>query len=183
MGFAVGSTVIYPAHGAATVVERRVRTIDGVDVEYLELSIPKRGFGAGSLRVSVPEANMEELGVRHPISVAEADDILDLLAVQNVRVATNWSRRFKNHQAKLKSGDIYECAEVVRNLTNREAERSISTAEKAMKLTAEQILASELAITWGTDIESSMRRVATTIMDAAKAAAPAEPTNPSPVDA
>jgi CarD family transcriptional regulator len=165
--FSIGSTIIYPAHGAAKVVGRATRGLDGADVTYLELTIPKRGYGvSGEMKVSVPEDRAADLGVRDPISVEEADEVLEVLAVQNVRVPTNWSRRFKNHQEKLKSGDIYECAEVVRNLAMREATASISTAEKAMKAAAELVLASELAVTWDVDIEAAASRVQQTIADA-----------------
>ena len=57
---------------------------------------------------------------------------------------TNWSRRFKNHVEKLKSGDIYEVAEVVRNLSLRDQEKGLSAGEKSMLAQARQILVSEL---------------------------------------
>ena len=93
--------------------------------------------------------------MRDAISVEEADEVLAVLAVAKVRVPTNWSRRFKNHQEKLKSGDVYECAEVVRNLTRREQSGSLSTAEKSMHARARHILVSELSVSWGIDPEAA----------------------------
>ena len=161
MTYAIGSKVIYPAHGTAEIVGRATREIDGEKVVYLELVVPARGYGtSGDMKVFVPEAKAEELGVRDPISPEEADEVLAVLAVTNVRVPTNWSRRFKNHQEKLKSGDIYECAEVVRNLANRERSGSLSTAEKSMQTAAEHILVSELSVSWGVDREAALERIA-----------------------
>ncbi len=145
MKYKVGSRVIYPAHGTAKIVGRTTRTFDGEEVTYLELVVPERGFGtSGDMTVLVPEAKAAELGVRDAISADEADEVLEVLAVSNVRMPTNWSRRFKNHVEKLKSGDIYQVAEVVRNLSIREKDKGLSAGEKRMLTKARQILVSEL---------------------------------------
>ena len=74
----------------------------------------------GDLTLAVPSDKAEDVGMRPPISVEDIDDLFQLLAKKDVREPTNWSRRFKNHQEKLKSGDVYQVAEVVRNLALRE---------------------------------------------------------------
>jgi len=74
-------------------------------------------------------------------------------------VPANWSRRFKNHQEKLKSGDVYQCAEVVRNLAARLREKSLSAAEQSMYAKARYILISELAVSWNVDDEKAAARV------------------------
>jgi CarD family transcriptional regulator len=146
VAFKVGSKVVYPSHGVAEIVGKEKRAVDGTTVTCLVLSVPQRGWGtSGGMRVSVPENRASDLGVRSAISEEEASDVLDVLAATDVRVPSNWSRRFKNHQEKLKSGDIYECAEVVRNLANRPR---LSTAEGAMYANARHILISELAVSW-----------------------------------
>ncbi len=161
MEFAVGSKVIYPSHGTAEVVGRSVRNIDGVDVNYLELVVAAgdESWRGGAMTLAVPEDRAVELGVREAISREEVDDVMAVLAVTNVRVPTNWSRRFKNHQEKLKSGDIYECAEVVRNLSLREQSGSLSTAEKSMQARARQILVSELAVSWDVTFDEAGARI------------------------
>lgn len=160
MTYAIGSRVIYPAHGTAEIVGRTTREINGESVVYLDLVVPARGYGtSGDMKVSVPEEKAADLGVRDPISPDEADEVLAVLATTNVRVPANWSRRFKNHQEKLKSGDIYECAEVVRNLANREKSGTLSTAEKSMQTAAEHILVSELSVSWGVDTDAVMVRI------------------------
>jgi len=167
MEFAVGSKVIYPAHGTAEVIGRSEREVDGEKVTYLELSVAAgdESWRGGALKVSVPEDRAEDLGVRPAISLEEVDDVLAVLAVRSVRVPTNWSRRFKNHQEKMKSGDIYECAEVVRNLALRDRQSSLSSAEKAMQVRARRILVSELAVSWDVTLEEAGDRVDAVLAD------------------
>jgi len=170
--YKIGSKVIYPAHGTAKIVGRTTRKVDGQDVKYLELLVPERGFGvSGDMKISVPEAKAADLGVRDAISAEEAEEVLAVLAVTNVRVPTNWSRRFKNHQEKLKSGDVYECAEVVRNLSRREHSGSLSTAEKSMQVRARHILVSELSVSWNVDAETAEQRIDDVLAASAPASA------------
>ena len=163
MSFAIGSIVVYPAHGTATVVARKQRVFDGKKVAYLELDIastedPRQRT---SMRVSVPEARAIDLGVRDVIGPDEVDEVLTVLTAKGVRQPSNWSRRFKNHQEKLKSGDIYQVAEVVRNLAVRSAASAsgLSAAERLMQERARNILASELAVSWGIDFDAAVERV------------------------
>ncbi|MGH9187991.1 MAG: CarD family transcriptional regulator [Acidimicrobiales bacterium] len=160
MVFEIGTKVVYPSHGVAEIIGREPRTIEGESVTCLVLEIPQHGWGtAGGMRVSVPENRAEELGVRAAISAEEAAEVLAVLAVTDVRVPSNWSRRFKNHQEKLKSGDVYECAEVVRNLALRQKNASLSTAEKSMYARARHILVSELAVSWNAEDTEADTRV------------------------
>jgi CarD family transcriptional regulator len=158
--FEVGAKVVYPSHGVAEIVGRESRALNGESVTYLVLTVPQRGWGtSGGMKVSVPEDRAEDLGVRPAISEEEAAEVLEVLAVTNARVPSNWSRRFKNHQEKLKSGDVYDCAEVVRNLATRQRNASLSAAERSMYASARHILISELAVSWGVDEEAAERRV------------------------
>ena len=160
MVFEIGSKVIYPSHGVAEIVGREKRKINDEEITYLVLSVPERGWGTtGNMTVSVPEERAEDLGVRTAVSEEEAAEVLEVLAVTDARVPSNWSRRFKNHQEKLKSGDVYECAEVVRNLTRREQSGALSTAEKSMHARARHILVSELSVSWGIDPEAAEARI------------------------
>ena len=160
MVFEIGSKVIYPSHGVAEIVGREKRKINDEEITYLVLSVPERGWGTtGNMTVSVPEERAEDLGVRTAVSEEEAAEVLEVLAVTDARVPSNWSRRFKNHQEKLKSGDVYECAEVVRNLARREQSGSLSTAEKAMQVRATHILVSELSVSWNVEPADAERRI------------------------
>lgn len=160
MVFEVGAKVVYPSHGIAEIVGRESRAINGVTLTYLVLTVPKRGWAtAGGMKVSVPEDRLEEVGVRAAMSEEDAGDVLDVLATTDARVPANWSRRFKNHQEKLKTGDPYDCAEVVRNLALRQRNGSLSAAEKSMYANARHILISELAVSWGVDDTEAEERV------------------------
>lgn len=158
--FKVGSKVVYPSHGVAQIVRREKKQVNGETRTYLVLVVPQQGWGtSGGMTLSVPEDGAVALGVREAISSEEAGDVLDVLAVRDVRVPTNWSRRFKNHQEKLKSGDVYECAEVVRNLAARLRTARLSAAEQSMYTKARYILISELAISWGVDDAAAEARI------------------------
>jgi len=160
MTFEVGTRVVYPAHGMAQIVRREARSVDGEKINYLVLSVPSRGWGTrGALMVSVPEERAEGLGVRAAVSAEDADEILEMMGVADVRVPANWSRRFKNHQEKLKSGDVYQCAEVVRNLAVRQRDAALSTAEKEMYARARHILVSELAVSWRVEDDEAEGRI------------------------
>src|SRR5258706_16337220 len=92
----------------------------------------------------VPADNTDSVGLRDVINLEEGEEGFALLRKKEARMPTNWSRRFKNHVEKLKSGDIYQVAAVVRNLSIREADKGLSAGGKRMLARARQILASEL---------------------------------------
>ena len=140
MKFKKGETVIYPQHGACIVQGTQKKTMFGETKEYLVLRSV-----IGEMTLSVPLDKTEEVGVRPPVSADELEDLVAVLSKPDPRVPSNWSRRFKNHQEKLKSGDVYQVAEVVRNLALREKGKGLSTAEKSMLERARGILVSELS--------------------------------------
>jgi CarD family transcriptional regulator len=156
--FDVGSKVVYPVHGVANIVGRECRTVDGETKTYLVLTIPGQ-IRSDDLTLLVPEDNAELLGVRNAVSSEDAADVLAVLSVREPRVASNWSRRFKNHQEKLRSGDVFACAEVVRNLALRQRDRPLATAETAMYRKARHGLVAELAVTWGISDDDASDRV------------------------
>ncbi|HEY6531276.1 MAG TPA: CarD family transcriptional regulator [Acidimicrobiales bacterium] len=139
MTFDVGDKVVYPHHGAAVIERREKKSAFGEEKEYLVLRL-----SYGDLTLSVPVDNTEEVGLREVIDADEVDEVFAVLRKKDARMPTNWSRRFKNHVEKLKSGDVYEVAEVVRNLSIRDAEKGLSAGEKRMLAKSRQILISEL---------------------------------------
>src|SRR5258708_19792080 len=92
----------------------------------------------------VPADKAEEIGLRDVINDEEVEEVFAVLRKKEARMPTNWSRRFKNHVEKLKSGDIYQVAEVVRNLSIPEADKGLSAGEKRMLARPRQILGSDL---------------------------------------
>ncbi len=140
MTFKVGDQVVYPHHGAAVIEKKEKRTAFGEEQDYLVLRMAH-----GDMTLSVPVAKAEDVGMRWPISAEDVEDLFEVLARRDVREPANWSRRFKNHQEKLKSGDVYQVAEVVRNLALRERDRGLSAGEKSLYTKARIVLISELS--------------------------------------
>ncbi len=154
MGFKVGDRIVYPHHGAAVIEKKEKRDIDGAKVDFFVLRMANN-----DLMISVPVSKAESVGMRAPISSDDVDDLFVLLSKKDVREPTNWSRRFKNHQEKLKSGDVYQVAEVVRNLALRETSKGLSAGEKSMLVKARQVLVSELSFALNVSDEEAMRRL------------------------
>lgn len=158
--FEVGSKVVYPHHGVAVVEKIETRELNEEKVDFYVLRVQQRGWETnGDLVLRVPLEKADEVGVREAVSPEDAAEVLDVLAVTDVRVPSNWSRRYKNHQEKMRSGDVYAVAEVVRNLTLRERQSSMSAAEKTMYGNARHLLISELAVSWTCDEAEAERRV------------------------
>jgi len=113
----------------------------------------------GDMVLSVPAENAEEVGMRWPIAKRDVPDLFEVLEKRDVREPANWSRRFKNHQEKLKSGDVYQVAEVVRNLALRDEEKGLSAGEKTLYNKALNILVSELAFALNLSEEKALEKV------------------------
>ena len=142
--FDIGDKVVYPHHGAAVVERRETKEAFGEKKEYLVLRL-----AYGDLTLMVPADNTEGVGLREVINDEEVEEVFAVLGKKEARMPTNWSRRYKNHVEKLKSGDIYQVAEVVRNLSIRDKDRGLSAGEKRMLTRARQILVSELTFAIG----------------------------------
>jgi CarD family transcriptional regulator len=154
MTFSVGDKVVYPHHGAAVIEGKEKRVFDGQKTDYFVLRITY-----GDLKVSIPVDKADEIGLREVINDEEVEEVFAVLRKKEARMPTNWSRRFKNHVEKLKSGDIYQVAEVVRNLSIREADKGLSAGEKRMLARARQILVSELTFALNVDEEAAELRL------------------------
>ena len=137
--YEVGDKVVYPHHGAGTVVKREVREVLGQKREYLTIRILH-----SDMTVNVPCENAEKVGLRKVIDEETVGRVLTALTGDGTTMPKNWNRRFKHNRDKMKTGDIFELAEVVRNLSLRDHEKGLSTGEKQMFVKAKKILASEL---------------------------------------
>src|SRR5437868_9024480 len=137
--FDVGDKVVYPHHGAGTVVKKESREVLGEKREYLTIQILHN-----DMTVQVPADNAEKVGLRWVIDEKMVEVVVKALTGGSTEMPKNWNRRFKHNRDKMKTGDILELAEVVRNLSLRDAEKGLSTGEKQMFVKAKKILASEL---------------------------------------
>jgi len=137
--FDVGDKVVYPHHGAGTVVSKDVKLVLGQEREYLTIKILHN-----EMTVNVPVDNAEKVGLRWVIDQEMVEVVVKVLLGGSTEMPKNWNRRFKHNRDKMKTGDILELAEVVRNLALRDHEKGLSTGEKQMYVKAKKILASEL---------------------------------------
>ena len=137
--YKVGDKVVYPHHGAGTVVKKETREVLGEKREYLTIKILHN-----DMTVNVPSENAEAVGLRKVIGEDMVKVVIKALTGGGTAMPKNWNRRFKHNRDKMKTGDILELAEVVRNLSLRDSEKGLSTGEKQMFVKAKKILASEL---------------------------------------
>ncbi len=139
--FKVGDKVVYPMHGAGIIEAIEEREILGKKKMYYIMRLP-----LGDMKVMIPTDNVEEIGLREIISRDEVKKVLEVLKTPKTKMSSNWNRRYRANMQKIKSGNIYEVAEVVRNLQIRDIEKGLSTGERKMLSNAKQILISELVL-------------------------------------
>ncbi len=137
--FEIGDNVVYPHHGAGKVLRKELKEVLGERREYLTIKILHN-----DMTVMVPTENAALAGLRRVIDEETVKKVLAVLQDECSEMPKNWNRRFKHNRDKIKTGDIYELSEVVRNLAIREADKGLSTGEKQMFTRAKKILASEL---------------------------------------
>lgn len=153
--FKVGDSVIYPQHGAAVIEGIKDRQVGGETKEYLVLRLTY-----GDLTLMVPSDNCDAVGLRVVCSADEVESVLEVLRIGECAMQGNWSRRVKGNQERLQSGDVFQVAEVVRDLTVRDRDKGLSAGEKRMLQRSRQILVSELILALKVDEAKAI-----TIMD------------------
>ena len=139
--FNVGDKIVYPMHGAGVIDAIEEKDILGEKQAYYILKMP------GEVKVMVPTAKAEEIGVRSIIDKSSAEKVFRVLESDETEMSMNWNKRYRDNMDKTKSGDIYKVADVVRNLSFKQKEKGLSTGEKKMLNNAKQILVSELVLT------------------------------------
>ena len=138
--FNIGDKIVYPMHGAGTIDAIEEKNILGEKQNYYIIKMP------GEVKVMVPTNKAEEVGVRNVINKEEAAKVMSVLGENETEMSQNWNKRYRDNMEKMKSGDIYEVADVVRNLSFKQKEKGLSTGEKKMLNNAKQILVSELVL-------------------------------------
>lgn len=143
--FAVGDTAVYPVHGITKVVALEQRTIAGSAIPVYILEVVENGS-----KIMVPTANAKAVGLRDLVSQKEVDEVLSLLRTHHaVRNDQSWNRRKREYTDKLKTGSIFEIAEVMRDLSLLSANKQLSFSERRMLDTAKNLLVQEIALAQG----------------------------------
>jgi CarD family transcriptional regulator, regulator of rRNA transcription len=159
--YKVGDHVVYPHHGAGKVMKKEIKELLGEKREYLTIRILHN-----DMTVMVPCEKAGQVGLRNIIGESAVKKVVAVLTDDVSAMPKNWNRRFKYNREKIKTGDIYELAEVVRNLAIREYEKGLSTGEKQMYTRARKILASELMYALAMDEEEAEGHLTSVIEDA-----------------
>lgn len=144
--FNVGDKIVYPMHGAGVIESIEEKEILGRKQSYYVMKMP-----VGDMKVMVPTRNVDDIGIREVIGSRDVDKVYEVLQDQKVNVTNNWNKRYRENMSKIKSGNIYQVADVVRILMIREREKGLSTGERKMLNSAKQILVSELVLAEGTN--------------------------------
>jgi len=150
--FQVGDKVVYPMHGAGIIEAIEEKEVLGECKRYYVMRLP-----INEMKVMVPCENMERVGLREVISEQALQKVLEVLRSRKATTSKNWNHRYRTNLEKIRSGDIFELAEVVRSLSQRDREKGLSTGERKMLENARQILLSEIALARGLEVEQANR--------------------------
>lgn len=148
--FNIGDKIVYPMHGAGTIDNVEEKEILGEKKKYFIMRMP-----IGDMKVMVPVGNLEDVGIREIISVDEMKEIIHILEGHKTKMPKNWNRRYRINMDRIKSGDIYEIAAVVRNLMLLDKEKGLSTGERKMLNDAKQMLISEMVLVCDYTVEEA----------------------------
>lgn len=140
VGFKVGQKVVYPNHGIGTIEQIEQKQIGATALPFYTLRL-----AATNSLVLVPVSNAAEVGLRSPISSGECDVLFNALADDFKSPANDWKDRFKDFSDKMRSGDIFEVANVLKHLTYLSHLKPLSFREQRMVERARYLVVSELA--------------------------------------
>lgn len=141
--FNIGDKVVYPMHGAGTIEKIEQKEMLGNSQDYYIIKMP-----VGDMKLMVPTDKAENIGIREVAEKSVTDKVFSVLKKPKDPYVhdVNWSKRYNMNAEKIKSGDILEVAEVVRELSHRHMQRGLSIGEKKMLSTAKNILLSEMVL-------------------------------------
>lgn len=137
----IGDKVVYPMHGAGVIEGIEEKEILGEFKLYYVLKLPLK-----NMKVMLPVDNVHSIGLRDIIDRAAMEQVIDIFRQKDSSIQLNWNRRYRANLEKVKSGDILEVAEVVKDLLTMDREKGLSTGERKMLSSSKQILVSELVL-------------------------------------
>ena len=153
--FIVGDTAIYPAHGVADIVDLETKTIGAQSLRFYHLQVRNSG-----LKIIVPTEKAIENGMRKLAGPDEIDRMFEILRDHDVPTdRQTWNRRYRNFMEKIRTGSLYEVAEVYRDLSLLRSQKTLSHGEREMLKTARDLLVGELAVARDTQPETIAREL------------------------
>jgi CarD family transcriptional regulator len=147
MTFKIGDKAVYPAHGVGEVTAIENREISGQNQTFYILRILENG-----MKIMIPTNNVRQVGLREVIDRAKVDKVFEILRLKDLSVeTTTWNRRYREYMEKIKTGSVYEVAEVLRDLYLLKTDKDLSFCELKLLDTAKALLLKELAVAKGCD--------------------------------
>ena len=153
--FNIGDRIVYPMHGAGIIEEVEEVEILGEKRRYFIMRMP-----IGDMKVMVPVDTVDEVGVRQIIDNVDMEKVVKILRGHKSSMPQNWNRRYRANMDRIKSGDIFEIAAVVRNLMMLDSEKGLSTGERKMLSSAKQMLVSEMVLVCELDVDETENLIA-----------------------
>ncbi len=156
----VGGYAVYPGRGVARIVELRTQEIAGQVTEFLVLRLLE-----DDSRILIPSGNVDRVGLREVVKIEDAKKIWEVLARrtrQRVSHGVTWSRQFRAYQDKVRSGSVFEVAEVLRDLMRLQSRKELSFGEHRLLESARGLIVGELAAVQAseaTEIEREIKAV------------------------
>ena len=145
--FKVGDKAVYPAHGVGEVTAIENRSIGGIEQTFYILRILENG-----MKIMVPTDNIRQVGLREVISKSKVEKVLKILKAKSLSVeTTTWNRRYREYMEKIKTGSVYEVAEVLRDLYILKTDKDLSFCELKLLDQAKDLLVREVAVAKGCD--------------------------------
>jgi len=152
--YRLGDKIVYPMHGAGVIESVEEKEVLGEKKKYFIIKMP-----VNEMKLMIPVDNVENIGVRKIIATEEVEEVFDILKEDSSLNKLNWNKRYRANMDRMKSGDIFEVARIVRSLTYRDQEKGLSTGEKKMLSNAKQILISELILAEDSSSEEIETRI------------------------
>jgi CarD family transcriptional regulator len=149
MLYNIGDKVVYPMHGAGIIEDIEEKEILGELKKYYVLKLPLK-----NMKVMLPVDNVDNIGIRVVIGKDIIASVIDVFRQPDDSVQQNWNRRYRANLDKVKTGDVYEVACVVKDLLIMDRAKGLSTGERKMLSSSKQILVSELVLAAGSDEKS-----------------------------
>ncbi len=147
--YKLGDNVVYPMHGAGKIESVEEKEILGEIKKYYILKMP-----IGEIKLMIPVDNVNNIGLRNIIDKDKISEVFDILKQEVEKSNSNWNKRYRENMDKMRTGDIFKIADIVRDLYYRDKERGLSTGEKKMLSNAKQMIISEIALSTNEDVES-----------------------------